>query len=156
MTQGLEGERRHGGMLAWAGVGSFLVAVFQAVISFSPAWSLYFGAPPEMAAKPALLAAAGLLVAALLAMWGLYGLSGAGKIRPLPLLRPVLLGAGIVYALRGLGAAPQAAALLLGWWPGCGATAQGLASSLVSLALGLLYLAGVRGAWRDLCERKRT
>jgi len=53
-------------LLKLAGGCTFILAVFQAVISFSPSWSLYFGAPKELTAKPDLLLAAGLGVGVLL------------------------------------------------------------------------------------------
>lgn len=129
---------------------SFAVAIFQAVVSFSPSWSLYFGAPKELTSSPLILLIAGLIAAAIFATFGLYALAGAGYIRPLPLLRPGLLGIGGVYSLRGLFAIP---ALLI--MTGVLQTPeilppQALVSSLVSLFIGLVYLAGTALGWREL------
>lgn len=41
-------------------------------------------------------------IALILASWAAYALSGAGIIRPLPVLRPALVGITLVYLARGL------------------------------------------------------
>ena len=75
-------------LLIFAGVLSFCAAIFQAVIAFVPEWSAAIGSGEALASNPPLLLTLGLLVALLLVVFGLYGLSGAGVIRRLPLLRP--------------------------------------------------------------------
>jgi hypothetical protein len=45
-------------------------------------------------------------IAAVLAAWALYALSGAGVIRRLPLLRPALVAIAAVYLARGLRGVP--------------------------------------------------
>jgi len=42
-------------------------------------------------------------IAVLFFLFGLYAFSGAGKIKPFPFLKHVLMGIGIVYCIRGLG-----------------------------------------------------
>ena len=75
-----------------------------------------------------------LIVAAGFFVFGLYGLSGAGVVRRLPLLRIALVPIAAVYVLRGT---------LLG---GFGAVAAGdaaqIAFAAVALAVGLGYAAG--------------
>jgi hypothetical protein len=133
-----------------AGGLSFAVALFQAVITFSPAWSRYFGAPAELVANIPLLYASGLIAAVFFAGFGLYALSGAGYIRPLPFLRLGLIGISGVYTLRGLFLIPQFLAMA-GFVPVSEAVPiQGVASSLVALSIGLLYLAGTIGCWHCL------
>ena len=88
-------------LLIFAGILSFCAAIFQAVIAFVPAWSAAFGAA-ALASNPPLLLTLGLLVTLLLVTFGLYGLSGAGVIRRLPLLRLVLLVIGLLYGTVGL------------------------------------------------------
>ena len=136
-------------LLKLAGACTFILAVFQAVISFSTSWSLYFGAPKELTAKPELLLGAGLGVAVLLVACGVYALSGGGVLRSLPLLKWVLFGAGFVFVLRGLMVVPI---LLItsGWVQSTDKVPPtGLASSLTSLVVGLLYLGG---AWLGRAE----
>jgi hypothetical protein len=135
---------------AAAGGLSLAVALFQAAISFSPVVSIYFGAPDEIASDPALLLASGLTAAVIFAVFGLYGLSGAGLIRRMPLLRAGLLAAGIIFFLRGLAVIPVIlvqTGLMAVEKP---LPAPALISSIVPLAIGLLYLAGTFGGWRDL------
>jgi hypothetical protein len=131
-------------LLKLAGACTLFLAVFQAVISFSPSWSMYFGAPEDLAAKPELLLGAGLGVAGLLVVCGVYALAGGGVLSSLPMQKCVLFGAGSVFVLRGLMLVPV---LLITWgWvhPADEVPPTGLASSLTSLAVGLLYLSG---AW---------
>src|SRR5919112_280167 len=75
------------------------------IILGGPGWYRFFGAGERMArlsargsAYPAVVTAG---IAALLGLWALYGLSGAGVIRRLPLLRPALWLIAGVYLARG-------------------------------------------------------
>ena len=76
-----------------------------AIILGGPDWYRFFGAGERMARLAArgspLPAAITAGIAAVLAVWALYALSGAGVIRRLPLLRPVLALVAAVYLLRG-------------------------------------------------------
>ncbi|MFZ5866440.1 MAG: hypothetical protein ACOYXY_11220 [Thermodesulfobacteriota bacterium] len=142
-------------LLLLAGILSFLVAIFQAVVTFSPEWSLYFGAAEELVSNLPLLYVTGFLAAALFGIFGLYALSGAGYMRHLPLLRWVLLGIGFLFTLRGLLVIPIiliTAGYLQSAKP---VPTTGLVSSLVSLFIGLLYLAGTIGSWRSLRPASR-
>lgn len=71
-----------------------------------PSWYRFFGAGERMVRmaeraplKPALIT---LGIASVLAIWGVAALSGSGVIGRLPLARWVILGATLIYALRGL------------------------------------------------------
>ena len=68
-------------LLQIAGLSSLAVALFQVALGLSPVLSAYFGAPPELLTNPAALLIASLVVALIFAIWGLYGLSGAGLFR---------------------------------------------------------------------------
>ena len=103
---------RPSSLLILAGVLSFCAAIFQAVIAFVPAWSAAFGAGDALVSNPPLLLTFGLLVALLLVIFGLYGLSGAGVIRRLPLLRPGLFVIGLLYCLVGINFIFQVLAML--------------------------------------------
>ena len=81
------------------------------------------------------LAACGLTVC------GLYALSAAGAIRPLPLLRPAVYAIGAVFALRGLAGF---AAMSLA----CDFRSADLAAAVVAGAIGALCLAGGRRAFQ--------
>jgi hypothetical protein len=132
-------------LLGSAGVATMVVAVFQAVISFSPAWSSYFGAPPELVERPALLLTAGLAATAVLVIFGVYAFSGAGILRRLPAREAVLWAVGALFTARGLLVVPVL--MIMGGLIRSDdqVPAGALQSALVSLGLGVLYLAGV---WR--------
>jgi hypothetical protein len=145
-------------LLKIAGGLSFAVAIFQAVISFSPSWSLYFGAPEKLVSNLPMLYVAGLIAAVIFGVFGLFGLyalAGARTIRPLPLLRLGLAVIGGVYTLRGLLVIPvllirggilQSSAVI---------PPQASAASLISLFIGVLYLAGTMLGWRELPSRTK-
>jgi len=137
-------------LLILAGILSFLVALFQALVTFSPTWSLYFGAPERLVSNVPLLYVTGFVAAVLFGIFGLYALSGAGYVRRLPLLRDALLAIGCLYVLRGFFLIPIiliSTGYLQSSRP---IPTTGLVSSLVSLFIGLLYLAGTIGSWRRL------
>jgi putative oxidoreductase len=130
-------------ILTIAGILSFGVAVFQAVISFVPEWSSAFDAGDALVSNPLLLLAAGLLMALVFVLFGLYALSGAGMIRRLPLLNLGLFGIGAVYTVRGIAFITQLL-VLLGILPSVRVIPLAhVLSSLVSLILGILYLTGL-------------
>ncbi len=80
-------------------------------------------------------------VACGLTVCGLYALSAAGAIRPLPLLRPAVYAIGAVFALRGL-AGFTAMSLA------CDFRSADLAAAVVAGAIGALCLAGGRRAFQ--------
>ncbi|POZ61530.1 hypothetical protein [Chromobacterium alticapitis] len=132
-----------------AGGLSLLASLLHlACILGGPAWYLFFGAPPDLAAAagrgewwPAL---ATLGIAAVLAIWALYAFSAAGWVRRLPLLRPALSVITTIYLLRGL-------TLLPIWLLRPDAlNAFAVWSSLICLAYGLFHAAGLRQRWRQL------
>jgi hypothetical protein len=134
--------------LVAAGWASITLAVFQAVISTSTEWSLYWGAPPEYAAKPVELLVMGEVVALLFALFGLYAFSGAGSFRRLPFTKTVLVAVATVFILRGLVFLPQIAIMAGYLHARTDVPVRMLASSFVSLGIGLLYLYGVCKCWR--------
>ena len=143
--------------LTLAGCLSLAVAAFQFILTFSPTLCRYFGAPEELlTGDPLWLYVTSFSATALFAIWGLYGLSGAGRIRRLPLLRTGLLAIGGIYTLRGLLLIPALLAVV-GLLPTDGPVLpQGLAASLVALSTGVLYLVGTFGGLRDLRPRPQS
>ena len=139
-----------------AGGFSFAVAIFQAVISFVPSWSLYFGAPEELVSNTTMLIIAGLVVAIVFVIFGLYALAGAGDILALPLLRIGLLGIGGVYTIRGLLLIPQLLTMAGILQFDESYSSQMLASSLISLIIGIVYLLGSITGWRSLQPGKKN
>ncbi len=140
-------------LLILAGVLSFCAAVFQAAIAFVPAWSAAFGAGDALASNPPLLLTLGLLVALLLVIFGLYGLSGAGVIRRLPFLRPGLLVIGLLYSMVGINFIFEVLAML-GILPSAGPIPiYLLLVSLGALVAALAYLIGLAVNWKRLSTR---
>jgi hypothetical protein len=136
-------------LLKAAGAASGSIALLHLVIIGlgGPAYR-YFGAGEALARQaesgsvlPGLLT---LGLAGVFAIFAAYALSGAGVIRRLPLLRLGLVAISALYILRGVSALPQGVALLNS------ATvfpARYFAFSLVSLVVGLLYVAGTTLEW---------
>lgn len=117
-------------------------------IVFGAPWYRFFGAGEGMAQlaeagswQPTLITS---LIVAVLATWSLYALSGAGLVRRLPLRRTVLCLVTAVYLLRGLAVVPVAVLAPASMTPFV------LWSSAICLAIGLVHLFGVRGAWSRL------
>src|SRR5918997_1083727 len=105
-----EGRMRNGGRwLRWGAVLTGAASLLHLGIIFGgPDWYRFFGAGERMArlsargsAYPTVIT---VVIASILGLWALYGLSGAGVIRRLPLLRPALvLIAGVYFARGALG-----------------------------------------------------
>ena len=118
-----------------------------AIIAGGPDWYRFFGAGERMArlaargsTYPAAVTAG---IAAVLGVWALYALSGAGVIRRLPLLRPALVLIAAAYLARGLLGVP---AVLLVEHPYASELRARMTfmvvSSVVCVGLGLCYAAG--------------
>lgn len=148
----MQGRR---GWLLTAGMMSAAASLLHlACIVGGPSWYRFFGAgePIARAAErgswiPALLT---LGIAAVLAAWVAYALSGAGLFRPLPLLRTALVAITAVYLLRGLAlffpsamSRPDLSPAFMIW------------SSLIVLAIGVVHLVGLVKAWPSLSGVQR-
>ncbi len=141
-------------LLVAAGFCSLLAAALHvAVIIGGPGWYRFFGAGEAMARMaeqrmltPSLIT---LGIAAMLAIWGVYALSGAGVMPRLPLLKLVLPVITGIYLLRGL------VGLFAPFLHDHAVFAQNSVtfwvwSSVVCLAIGLVHLLGLIGAWSEL------
>jgi len=144
--------------LKLGGVLSFAVALLHVLMIFigAPAYR-YFGAGEDMAAAaelgsifPALLT---LFLAAVFAVWGFYGLSGARIIRRLPLLKIGLTFIGAVYALRGAAIFQQ---LFQIFASSAEVAPREIVFSLVSLVIGSAYIFGTVKSWRSLGASDRS
>lgn len=133
------------------GVLSGLAALLHlACIYFGASWYLAMGAGEEMArladsgsSYPAMIT---MLVFAVLALWSLYALSGAGVIPRLPLLRPVLSAITVIYLVRGFAFVPMMVLM-----PGRSATFW-LVSSALCAGFGVVHLIGLRKVWPLLAQ----
>ena len=139
----------HPYLLASAALSAIAALLHLGCIVFGPSWYRFFGAGERMARlaasgsmTPALITTG---ISAVLALWALYALSGAGLILRLPLTRLALCCITGIYVLRGL-----AGFVLAFVAPGERGTAFWLWSSAICLGVGLLYAMGTQRAWRDL------
>jgi xanthine/uracil permease len=82
-------------------------------------------------------------IGVIVAIFGLYALSGAGKFRRLPLLRTVLLFVAAVYLLRGLLVIPQTPIVLT--HPD---QVRFVVFSGIALCVGVIHLGGLVQLWR--------
>lgn len=126
-----------------------------AMIFMGPYAYAYFGAPQLGRAEAAGFAypdqmAAGLVL--IFAAFGAYALSGAGRVRRLPLLRVGLVLIGAVFTLRGLALFVELGQIA----SGAGIAPRMAVFSLVSLITGVAFLAGTRSRWHTLDSRSAT
>ncbi|WP_046006444.1 hypothetical protein [Pseudoalteromonas rubra] len=136
-----------------AGCLSFLASLFHLLCIWGgPDWYLVMGAGQAMAD----MAAAGDLyptlitsfIAVMLAIWGVYALSGAGIIIRLPFLKTALILITSIYLLRGIAGlfapfASTSAAIQQN------STTFWLVSSLICCAYGACYLLGTIKLWGE-------
>jgi hypothetical protein len=128
-------------LLVAAGCSAAAALLHLAILLAGPPWYRWFGAP-SLATQiesgstlgPTLLT---LAVAAVLVVWAMYGLSGAGVIRRLPLLTVGLYVIAAIYVLRGVQVVVEVPAALQGQLP-----ARFPIFSAFSAVAGTAYLAG--------------
>ena len=124
------------------------------IVLGGPDWYRFFGAGERMARQAArgspFPAVITLGIAAVLAAWALYALSGAGVIRRRPLLGPALALIAAVYLARGALGIPV---VLLTDDPYTnqlkGRMTFMVVTSAVCVVLGLCYAAGASWVWRQ-------
>lgn len=136
-------------LLAGAASSAIAALLHLGCIVFGPSWYRFFGAGERMSrlsaaghAGPTLVTAG---IAAVLAVWSLYALSGAGVIPRLPLVRTALVAITGIYLLRG-----SAGFVLARAHPGEQGVAFWCWSSAICLGIGAMHLMGTRQAWSVL------
>lgn len=114
-------------------------------IIFGGNWYRFFGAGEKMAQMaetghiyPTIVTS---VIVALLTIWSLYALSGAGLILRLPLLRLGLCIIAAIYLFRGIAFIP-----LMSMFPENGVMFW-VVSSATCFVFGLLYALGIRQSW---------
>lgn len=138
-------------VLVAGGVMSALISILHVVLAIQPALYRYVGpgqASPlsEMAVQGSTATTvASVVIALIFALWALYAFSGAGLVRPLPLLRAALVAIGLIYVLRALFLPFEVNMVLTQGYP-----FRFVVFSAISLVTGLLYLIGVLGARASL------
>jgi len=127
-------------LLLVGGYFSLAFAVFQISGVFWPPNAIkYLGGPAELSqTRPVIYTLICIVVAAIVAVLGLYALSGAGKIRRLPMLRTVITVMTVIYGLRGLLLIPQMPVVIKN--PGLMRFAL---FSVISLCVGFVHLGGL-------------
>jgi hypothetical protein len=141
-------DARNPFLLLGAALSALAALLHVGCIIFGASWYRFFGAGEKMAQmasagswRPTIVTA---MIAAVLLMWSLYALSGAGAIPRLPLLRLALCAITGVYLLRGIAVFP-----LVMFSPGR-STAFWWWSSAICLVIGLVHLVGLRQVWDRL------
>lgn len=129
-------------LLAGAILSALAAIAHLGCIVFGAPWYRFLGAGERMAqmdlAGHWYPTVASLVIAGVLFTWSAYALSGAGLIRRLPLLRPVLYTITGIYLLRGVGFY-----FLMPWFPG-NSTMFWAVSSGICLGMGVIHLVGLR------------
>lgn len=136
-------------LLSGAALSAVAALLHLGCIFFGASWYRFFGAGERMAQ----LSAAGhmaptlitLGIAAVLGIWSLYALSGAGIAPRLPFVRTALCVIAGIYLLRSV-----AGFVLAALAPGERSVAFWCWSSLICLGIGALHLVGTRQAWSGL------
>ncbi|MBL8510377.1 MAG: hypothetical protein JNM52_01920 [Betaproteobacteria bacterium] len=102
---------------------------------------------PSIAAVTPYPAMTSVLFVLLLITFGLYALSAADLIGPLPLKHPIIYGITALYLIRGLFLVPQALGYNI-FTNGQTVSGQDLVFSAAVLAIGLVHLIGLR-SWES-------
>jgi hypothetical protein len=134
------------GFLIAASFASGLVALLHVgCIVYGAPWYRFFGAGEKMAQLaehgskwPTIITT---FIVAMFVVWSLYGLSGAGLLPQLPLLRPALASMTAIYLLRAFAGVPAA------FLDNVRTKAFWLWSSLICLAIGATHLMGLIQTW---------
>ncbi len=123
-------------------------ALHLGCIVFGAAWYRFLGAGEAMAGMaesghwhPTLVT---LFISAMLLLWSMYALSGAGVLRRLPFLRTALCLIAGIYLLRGVGFVllmPHFPDNSLSFW---------ITSSAICLTFGVIHTIGLRQVWASL------
>ena len=139
---------RSGWLLAGAAASFALVVLHLGVIVVgAPAYDYFLAGKrmvdmaQEHALTPSLVTGA---IAFVLAVFGTYGLAGAG-FTELPATRVLVAAIGCVYTLRGLLIVPEALMVHFLDRP-----RRALIFAAISLVIGVIHLVGVTRRWADL------
>ncbi len=96
-----------------------------------------------------------LIIAAIIALFGLYAISGAGYIRTLPWLKQILVVISGIYILRGLLLIPELLVVMGVFHISIPVAPRFVVFSLGSLLIGLIYLIGTVGGWHTFPSKKK-
>lgn len=136
-------------ILLFVGVLNIITALLHAAMGFSPTVSLYFGAPEVLVQNIYILIVSCVLIGIIIAIFGLYAISGAEYIRPLPWLKQILAVISIIFILRGVLFIPELMVVLGSLDVPIQVAPRYVVFSLGIFLVGLLYLSGTIGGWRS-------
>jgi hypothetical protein len=142
------GNSRNTSLIIGAALSALAALLHLGCILFGASWYRFFGAGERIARMAAVghwyPTALTAVIIILLSGWSMYALSGAGVIRRLPFVRPVLCLITSIYLLRAVAFAP-----FHQYFPGNSA-AFWLWSSAICFVIGLVHLVGLWQAWPRL------
>lgn len=145
---------RSGWLLAGAAASFALVVLHLAVIVVGAPAYAYVLAGEQMVdlaeARSLIPTVVTGAIAFVFAVFGLYGLAGAGWLE-LPATRVLVAAIGCVYTLRGLLIVPEAVMVHFLDRP-----TRALGFAAISLVIGLIHLIGVARRWHDLAPVDRA
>jgi|WetSurMetagenome_2_1015567.scaffolds.fasta_scaffold19149_6 putative oxidoreductase len=124
------------------GLFSLVFSLFQVCgVFMPPSIIIYFGGPVKLQVEnPALFGLVCVVLGVIIAVVGLYALSGAGKFRRLPFLRTVLVVVTTVFILRGLFIIPI---LKIMFTHPEKDVFRFIVFSIIALGIGVIHLIGV-------------
>ena len=133
------------------GLSSLIAGLVHIAIIFGgPDWYRFFGAGErmeQMAARgeirPTIIT---LFIASVLAIWGAFGLSGAGIFPRLPFMRFCLVGISTVFLIRGF-----MPFLIMPLFPHINGTFW-IISSAICAFIGLCFAVGTWQMWQSLAK----
>ena len=126
------------------GMISTLISIMHVLLVLKPALFVYISAGQEsmlaqlavQGSSPTTIATVALTL--IFAVWAIYAFSGAGLIRPLPLLRAALILISVIYLFRALAIFTEINMVMNQGYP-----FRFVVFSAISLIAGLFYLFGV-------------
>ncbi len=137
-------------LLIFAGIICFILSIFQISIGFSPSLSLYFGAPESLVKNTNALILTSIIIGAILALFGLYAFSGAGKFVRLPWLKQILLGIGVIFLLRGILLIPELLVVFNVIESSIPVAQRFIYFSIGALIIGFIFIKGTVDEWKAL------
>lgn len=140
-------------ILLFVGLLTFMTAFLHGLLGFSPELSLYFGAPEELVQNNVLLRITCILIGVLIAVLGIYALSGGGYIRSLPWTKQVLASVSFLLILRGILFIPELLVVFGLLEVSFPVAPQYVVFSVGILLVGLIYLVGTVGLYRSLSTK---
>ncbi len=140
-------------LLLFVGLLTLIAAFLHGLLGFSSELSLYFGAPESIVKNKTLLRITCILIGSMIAVMGIYAISGAGYISALPWTKQVLTSISFLLILRGILFIPELLIVLGLLEVSFPVDPQYVVFSIGILFIGLAYLAGTIGLYRTFSTK---